>query len=144
MNNKIKDLINELNADNEICPISYKTNGYWEAISIDELHLWDDENYHKEYVRQQVSANLLRISGELYERANEILVEEVGKYMDFWKSEIKEAFPKTKVSYFRQSPLRWKVVVSGEYEESKMYDIMDVFIEDFNYTFEYVKLDVEW
>jgi hypothetical protein len=144
MNNKIKDLINELNADNEICPISYKTNGYWEAISIDELHLWDDQNYNEEYVRQQVGANLLRISGELYERANEILVEEVGKYMDFWKSKIKEEFPQAKVSYFRQSPLRWKIVVSGEYDENKIDDIMDVFTEDFNYIFQYAKLEVEW
>lgn len=144
MNNKIKDLIKELNADSEICPISYKTNGFNEAVSVDELYLWDDENYHEECVRQQVSANLLRISGELYKKANEILVEEVGKYMDFWKSKIKEAFPQSKVSYFRQSALRWKVVVSGKYDEGKMDETMDVFIEDFNYTFEYVKLEAEW
>src|SRR5690606_27856422 len=141
---KIKDLINELNADNEIYPISYKTNGYWEAISIDGLYLWDDQNYNEEYVRQQVCANLLRISGELYEKANEILVEEVGKYMDFWKSKIKEAFPQSKVSYFRQSALLWKFRVSGKYDEDKMDEIMDVFTEDFNYTFEYVKLYAEW
>lgn len=144
MNNKIKDLINELNADNEICLISYKTNGFNEVVSVDELYLWDDENYHEEYVRQQVSANLLRISGKLYERANEILVEEVKDYINLWKVRIKGQFPEVKITYSRKADLVWKVVVSGKYDEDKMEDVMDTFIQYFEYIFQYTKLEAEW
>jgi len=144
MNEKIRELITEINSDEEIVSVSYKTNGFCEAITIDETHLWDSENYLEEYVRQQVSANLLRISELLREKANEILVDEVSRYMDFYRSRLKQNFPNARMSYFRKEPLLWKVTVSGEYEEEEMDEFMDVLVGNFNYRFEYAKLEEEW
>lgn len=144
MDEKIRELITEINSDEEIGLVSYKTNGFCEAIAIDEIYLWDDQNYSEEFVRPQVSANLLRVTSMLQEKANMILVDEVGRYMNLCKSEIKQKFPNVKISYFRKASLLWKIVVSGEYEEEEMDEVMYVFVEDFNYTFEYAKLEAEW
>lgn len=44
----------------------------------------------------------------------------------------------------RIATCRWKIVISGQYNEDIMEDFMDVLKEDFQYIFEGLTLDIEW
>lgn len=145
MEKEIENLMMELNADSEYVSVSYTTNGYWKAVQLDEVILWDSENYNENYANQTVSAHLLKVAKHLEEKANEILVAEVGKHMLEVKTVIKMAAPEAKVSYFRENALTWKLSLSGEYPETDFFnELMEGFELDFEHIFQYAKLDVKW
>lgn len=145
MKKEIEDLMMELNTDSEYISVSYRTNGFWEAIQLDEVTLWDSENGDENYVNQTVSSHLLKVAKYLEEKANEILIAEVGKYLTEAKNKIKEVAPTAKVSYFRENALTWELSLSGEYPETDALDeLIEGIREDFEYMFQYAKLDVIW
>ena len=145
MKKEIEDLVAELNADSEYISVSYKTNVFWEAVQLDEVTLWDSENVSEDYVNQSVSAQLLKVSKHIEEKANDILIAEVGKYLTEAKSKIKEIAPKSRISYFRENALTWKLSLSGEYPETDAFDeLIEGIREDFEYMFQYAKLNTVW
>lgn len=145
MKKEIENLIMELNADSEYISVSHRSNGFWEGIYLDEINLWDSENCNEEYINQQVTAHLMKIAKHLEEKANEILVEEVDKFMKKAKTKIKNVAPKAIIKYKRTNPLKWELTLLGEYPETDSFDeLMEGLKEDFDYIFEYAKLDVVW
>lgn len=145
MRKEVENLIMELNTDSEYISVSYRSNGFWEGINLDEINLWNSDNFNEEYANQHVSAHLMKIAKHLEERANEILVEEVDKYLLSAANKIKEVDPNIEVAQIRKSALLWKLVVLGDCPSTDSFDeLMGGIREDFNYVFEYAKLDVVW
>lgn len=116
-----------------------------EAIKLDEVILWDSENYNENYTNQTVSSHLLKVAKHLEEKANEILVEEVDKYLLSAVNKIKEIEPNIEVAQVRKSALLWELIVLNDCPSTDFFnELMEGFELDFEYIFQYAKLVVSW
>lgn len=147
MENKILEFVREFNAglekSNYYNLLQYQTDGFNEGIIVPELYLWTDENA-TEYAKAFSLSQLVGQLSELMEIAQPMLADEVDKFFAKKKLEMIEKFDLAKMKNIRVANWKWKLSVSGKYNEEFMSDFLDVMKEDFEYIFEGSKLDVEY
>jgi len=146
--NKIIEFVREFNTylekTNQYCNLTYGNDGFTESVTFPQLIVFDDNNDRIEFVKQRSLSSLAKTLSEVSIAVNEMLVDELDKFFREKKKDMKEKFTATKMSYARIANCRWKVSVSGQYNEGIMDDFMDVLKEDFQYIFEGLTLDTEW
>jgi len=148
MNNKIIEFVREFNTylekTNQYCNLTYGNDGFTQSVTFPQLILFDDDNNSSEFVKQLSLSSLAKTLSEVNIAVGEMLGEEIGLFFAEKKKQMKEKFTEAKMNYSRGATCRWKVVISGQYNEDIMDDFMDVLREDFLYIFEGLKLDTEW
>lgn len=148
MENKILEFVREFNTNldqiNQYSLLQYSNDGFTQSISLPEINIFDDDNYGEDRFKRVALSRLLKVVSEISTTAEEMLIEEISIFEKTLKSRIKEEFPKSKFSFFRVATLRWKIVMSGEYDEDKMGDFLDGFTQGFYYEFEDCRLDLEY
>lgn len=147
MEKEITEFVREFNAglenSNEYNSLQYKSDGYNEGIYIPEIFIWTDESGSLHYKRKALSSAIRQLS-----LLNEVAHNMFGDETLAWENEIKkvltEKFPYAKMKVKREATLRFKVIISGEYNEDTMSDFVDVIKQDFEWMFEGCKLDYEY
>ena len=146
--NKILEFVREFNTylenTNQYCNLTYNDDGFTQYVTFPQLILFDDNNSSPEFVKQLSLVSLAKTLGEVNIAVGEMLADEIDKFFARKKSEMKEKFTDAKMNYRRVANCRYKVVVSGKYNEDTMDSFMDVLKEDFEYIFEGLTLDTEW
>jgi hypothetical protein len=146
MENKIKSFLvsfnGELENSNRYCNLQYSDDGFVKAISFPELHLFDDDNDDVHYVEELSLSRLVKTLSEVLAVGKAELSVKVNNFFTEKKKQLKEKFPKIKVSFIFLSSIKYITSVSGEYDEDKLIEALDVIKQDFEYIFEGCKLDV--
>lgn len=147
-NNKIVEFVREFNTylekTNQYCNLTYGNDGFTESVSFPQLIVFDDNNDSVEFVKQRSLSSLAKTLSEVNIAVGEMLSDELDKFFTQKKTEMGEKFTLAKMSYMRVANCRWKVVVSGKYNEDIMEQFCEVLEEDFKYIFEGLTLDIEW
>lgn len=148
MDNKIIEFISEFNGAlvklNQYSELEYVSNGFYEAINAPQVNLFDDGNYPTEHFRKIALAHLLKVTSDWSEVAGNMFADEVWAWEKEIKKQLKDRFPKAKSKLQRLGTLRYKIVMSGEYEEEAISSFIDVVYQDFEYMFDGCKLDYEY
>jgi len=147
MENKIIEFIREFNSNlensNGRVLLAHEDYGFQEGIVVPSLYLWDDQNCNIENFKTVSLSNLLKQISELEEVANNMLVEEIDKFFEEIKNKIDEKFTYARLKYERIAKLRWRLIISGTYNEDIMDDFIEVVAEDFKWKFDGLILDYE-
>ena len=147
MENKILEFVRDFNAglekSNYYNLLQYQTDGFNEGIIVPELYLWTDENT-TEHAKAFSLSQLVGQLSELLEIAQPMLADEADRFFAKKRLEMIEKFDHAKMKDMRIAYCRWKISISGKYNEDIMADFLDVMKEDFEYIFEGSKLDVEY
>lgn len=147
MENKTIEFVRGFNSQleeiNRYCNLQLSSDGFVQAISFPEIVLFDDDNDNVEYVEELSLSRLVKTLGEVLEVANKELAYKADDFFAERKKQLKEKFPNAKISFNSDSKLTNSVFVSGEYDEVKLINALDVVKQDFEYIFEGCKLDVD-
>lgn len=147
MKNKIEDFLMNFNTElentNNYCNLQSSSDGFVQCISFPELHLFDDDSDSVEYAEELALSRLVKTLSEVLSVGKAKLSVKINEFFAEKKKEVKEKFPKVKMSFTFLSALEYSAFVSGEYDEKELEDILDVIKQDFEYIFEGCKLDVE-
>lgn len=148
MENKIIEFVREFNTylenTNQYCNLTYGNDGFTESITFPKLIIFDDDNDSKEFVKQRSLSSLAKTLSEVNIAVGEMLGEELNLFFSEKKKNMKELFTTAKMTYAKIANCRWKVAVSGQYNEDIMEQFMEQLREDFEYIFEGLTLDTEW
>lgn len=145
--NKYIEFVREFNAglenSNEYNNLQYQNDGYQEGLLIPNIYLWSDDE-GSEYFRQRALSSLVKQLNLLQEVGSEILADEIDKFFAEKKNNLKEKFTNAKLKYSRTAICRYKIIISGKYNEDIMEQFCEVLQEDFKYVFNGFKIDVEY
>lgn len=148
MENKIIEFIGEFNTKLEVLNqynnLQYVTNGFYEAISLPEVAIFDDGNYTNEHFKKIALSHLLKVISDFGEVAGNMFADEIWDWEKETKIKVKDKFPNSKIKIERLGTLRYKIIISGGYSEEDMSDFVDVIAQDFQYMFDGCKLDYEY
>lgn len=142
MRKEIEEYITDFNTYLQNCQIKYSTNGFWESLSLSDLGL---EVYNTDNVRKKINTRLFMIAEELQMQTEKILIEEVDKFVEKCKNEIKVILPNMNFSFYRISSLSWKLVLIGTYDDNcnDLSNLLNKLEDDFTKCFDYAKLHIE-
>lgn len=147
MNNKIKDFLmtfnGELENSNQYCNLQHFSDGFTEGICFPKIHLFDNDNNSIEYFEQLSLSRLVKTLNEVLKVAEEELSYRIEEFFAEKKKELKEKFPNLKIQFNLHNILNYYIFASGEYNEEKLYDALDIVKQDFEYIFEGLKLNIE-
>lgn len=148
MENKITDFVTEFNTNLSVLKqyenLEYTTNGFYEAIGITQISLFDDGNYPSEHHRKIALSHLLKLVSDWGEVAGNMFADEIWAWEKEVKEQLENKFSKAKMKVGRLGTLRYKLIISGKYDEETMSDFVDVVKQDFEYMFDGCKLDYEY
>ena len=148
MDNKMTEFIREFNGNlselEQFNNLEYATNGFYEAISLPAVNLFDSENYTCDHFKKITLSNLLKVISDLGEVAGNMFADEIWAWEKETEIKIKEKFPNSKIKVKRLGTLRYKIILSGKYSEEGMSDFIEVVTQDFQYMFDGCKLDYEY
>lgn len=145
--NKILEFVREFNTGlentNEFNHLNLLDNGFIKGITVSEIYAWTDE-LREDHFKTKALGSLAKQLYDLQEVTNKMLVEEVDKFFAQKKKDLKEKFTNSKLNYSRLAYLRYKINISGKYNEDIMEEFVEVLREDFEYIFNGLTLDVEY
>ena len=141
---KIIEFVREINGDLDYNILEYVNTGYIEALKLPELIVFDDDNDGTEFFKQRSLSRLVKHSSLVLENTTPMLADEIDKFFAQKKLELKEKFTNTKIKLQITATCRYKVIVSGTYNEDIMEQFIDVLVQDFEYIFEGYKMDYEF
>lgn len=148
MENKILEFVREFNTELENSNwqnyLQYQEDGFNKSIVLPRLRLFDDDNNSSEHLKSITLSSLFKQVDEIREVANLMLVDELDKFFAEKKIQMEEKFDLAKMSYFRLAYCKWKVSISGGYNEDLMEQFIENLVSDFNYVFEGLTLDYEY
>lgn len=147
MNNKILEFVREFNSglenSNEYNYLRYSVDGFTEALVLSDMYFWTDDS-SSEFVKQMTLSSLLKQIYDLQEVAEPMMAEEIDKFFAEKRKNAEKKFTYARFKYARIAKLRWKLEVSGTYNEDIMEQFLDVVKEDFQYIFQGCSLDIEY
>lgn len=144
MENKILDLVMEVNSDQDDTILEYISTGYCEGIKLTDLYLWDDQNYSVDVIRQSVLSKLTHDLNKVLSVIRPMLTQELDLFFGEKIKRMEELFGENvKLVIKNKTQTAYSAEVFGQYNEDAMDSFMDVLKEDFEYTFENFKLDVK-
>tara|TARA_R110000782_G_scaffold252394_1_gene340172 strand:+ start:38 stop:493 length:456 start_codon:yes stop_codon:yes gene_type:complete len=135
-NNKVEE---DLNKYSEV--LNYVSNGIEEGVVLPETFLFTTDD-NSEIVSQKSLSRLLTMFNSLGKVAEDLLDEDINKFLQKKEREFKEKFPDAKMRPKKTNALSWYVFTSGAYDEDAMDKFLDVFTEDFKYIFEGVSIEI--
>jgi len=148
MENKIIEFVKEFNTELEKSIeynlLQYQNDGFNQGIILPRLILFSDSDRSGDHYKTVALSSLVKQLSELQEIAAPMLADEIDKFFAEKRTQIKEKFTYAKISYARIATCRWKISVSGAYNEDIMEQFMKVLQEDFDYMFDGLTLDVEY
>ena len=148
MGNKMIRFVEEFNTNLDVLQqysnLEYLTNGFYEAIGLPQVSVFDDGNYSSEHFRKISLVQILKVVSDWGEVAGNMFADEIWAWEKEIKNQIVEKFPKSKITVERLGTLRYKIILSGKYNEESMSDFIDVIVQDFEYMFDGCKLDYEY
>jgi hypothetical protein len=144
MENKILELVKEVNSDQEATIFDYIDDGYVKAIKLNNTFVFDDANDLEKYVRQRSLSRACKLLSEQLEHLSPMLGNELSLFFAEKDKKLKEIYPKARLKWNRKTLAVYTLYVSGAYEEEGVDDFMDILKEDFEYIFEGFKLECEW
>ena len=142
--NKIIDFVREINGDLDYNILEYVNTGYVEALKLPELIVFDDDNDSTEFFKQRSLSRLVKHLSLVLENTTPMLTDEIDKFFAQKKLELKEKFTNAKIKIGKIAGCRYKVIMSGTYNEDAMEQFIDVLAQDFEYIFEGYKMDYEF
>jgi len=145
MENKILDLVMEVNSNQDETILEYVSTGYWEGVKLTDLYLWDDQNYSLDTIRQSVLSKLTHDLNKILNVIQPILKQELDLFFGEKIKRMEELFgTDIKLVVKNKTQTVYSAEVFGQYNEDVMDSFMDVLKEDFEYIFENFKLDCKW
>jgi hypothetical protein len=148
MENKVLEFITEFNTKleehNLYTNLLYVTDGNSEGIVTPEIVLWDDDNYSTEHIRKITLTSMLQVINNYNTLVEEMFSGEISAWEKAIEEQLKSKFELAKMKLKRTAVLRYKLIISGKYNEDFMEEFVDVVKEDFEYMFSGCKLDYEY
>lgn len=149
MENKILEFVREFNAglenSNEQNYLIFQDSGFWQSITLGEIHLWDSENYNPDHFETQGLSSLTKQFYEILVVSNQFLMPKIHEFFAQQKTKMEEKFPKAKLKYKRgETILDYFITFSGEYEEEQLEEFGEIVKEDFEFEFEGLKINEIW
>ena len=142
--NKIIDFVREINGYVDYTILDYVNTGYIEALKFPGLIVFDDDNDGTEFFKQRSLSRLVKHLTLVLENTTPMLTDEIDKFFAQKKLELKEKFTNAKIKIGKIAGCRYKVIMSGTYNEDAMEQFIDVLVQDFEYIFEGYKMDYEF
>jgi hypothetical protein len=144
MENKILELVKEVNSDQEVSIFDYVDNGFTKGVKLNSAFVFDDDNYSTEFVRQISLSKACKLLSEQLEHLSPMLGNELNLFFAEKDKKLKEIYPKARLKWNRKTLAVYTLYVSGAYEEEGIDCFMDVLKGDFEYIFDGFKLECEW
>lgn len=142
--NKIIEFVREVNGDLSYGILDYINTGYRECLRFPELFVFDDDNDGTEFFKQRSLSRLVKHLSSVLENTTPMLADEIDKFFAQKKLELKEKFTDAKIKIGKIAGCRYKIIMSGTYNEDDMAQFIDVLVEDFEYIFEGYTMDYEF
>lgn len=141
---KIIEFVRELNGDLDYKILEYINTGYSEGLRFPGLCVFDDDNDSTEFFKQCSLSRLVKHLSSVLENTTPMLADEIDKFFVQKKLELKEKFTDAKIKIDKIAGCRYKIIMSGTYNEDDMAQFIDVLVEDFEYIFEGYTMDYEF